>query len=476
MMFGLPISTGSLRFRLLAYSTSALLFIGLIFMVAVKRFAYETAQHTFDRPLAYAALQILDEVRLDGEELSVDLPFSAFSGLADSPRDKVFYLVTTRQREYVTGYQSLLSEQIVIAQINANPLNLEVVPHFFDLKFKQQHVRFALVGRVINTRKGPHHVYVLIGQTTEARKNWEQTLSDTASKLIFGVVLCIIIVIVVLITQVLKPLKRINQKISQRSNIDLTPIDLQGPEEVINLVKTINSFMSQLDNTLINLKNFTSEAAHQLKTPVAGMRSQVELMLSRETSPKTVYSLHRVLEACGILERTIEQLLNHATIKHRFQSLEPTSININQLVQSVCRELAINALKRNIGLSFQHSGQYQIKGDEFALKQMLSNLIENAIKYSSENSQVEVEVMRRGTKAIILIRDFGIGIKDEDKPYVFERFYRTSGNKQTGSGLGMSIAADVAKKYHARLVLYDTIPQGLTVEIQFPYRKWEEIQ
>ncbi|NIY93538.1 sensor histidine kinase, partial [Vibrio diazotrophicus] len=300
-------------------------------MLAVKRYAYETAQLIFDSPLANTALQILEEVRLEGDELSVDLPFSAFSGLADSPRDKVFYLITTKQKEYVTGYESLLNEDVVTSQIDSNPLRLEVVPHFFDLKFKQQHVRFSLVGRVINTRQGPHHVYVLVGQTTEARKKWEQQLSSAAIQLIIGVVICTVIVIIILIIQVLKPIKSINRKISQRSNIDLTPIEVEGPEEVMHLVKTINSFMFQLDETLVNLKNFTSEAAHQLKTPLAGVRSQVELILSRDSSPQTAQSLKRVLEACGILERTIEQLLNHATIKHRFRSVEPTNININKL-------------------------------------------------------------------------------------------------------------------------------------------------
>lgn len=474
-MVSLSISTRSLRFQLLAYSASTLLFIGLISMLAVKRYAYETAQHTFDRPLANSALQILEEVRLEAGGLSVDLPFSAFSGLADSPRDKVYYLITTKQKEFVTGYRSLLSENVVTSKIDRHPIQLEVVPHYFDLMFKQQHVRFALVGRVINTRQGPHHVYVLVGQTTEARTDWEQQLSSVASKLILGVVLCTVIVIVMLIGQVLKPLKVINKKLSLRSNIDLTPIELQGPEEVMHLVRTINSFMFQLDESLANLKNFTSEAAHQLKTPLAGMRAQVELMLSRKQSTQSAQSLTRILEACGVLERTIEQLLNQATIKHRFRSVEPQSVNINQLVQSVCRDLAINALKRNIELSFMQSSQFQINGDEFALRQMLVNLIENAVKYSPPESRVEVEVTRHGTKAIILIRDYGIGISDADKPHVFERFYRISGNNQSGTGLGMSIAAEVAEKSHAQLLLHDSHPQGLTVEIQFPYRTWEEV-
>lgn len=474
-MMSLSTHKPSLRFQLIVYSVCTLLFIGLISILAVKRYAYETTKYTFDRPLANAALQILEEVRLDNGDLIVDMPFSAFSGLSDAPRDKVFYLVTTKKKEFVTGYQSLLSEPVIVSQINSHPLELDVVPHFFDLVFKSQHVRFALVGRVINTSKGAHNVFVIIGQTTEERKNWERNISNIAFKFILGIMICTIIVIVVLINQVLKPIKVINRKISQRSNIDLSLIELEGPEEILHLVKTINRFMLRLDKTLLNMKNFTSEAAHQLKTPLAGMRVQIELMLGKNNSCETIHSLNRILSACDILERTIEQLLNHAMITHRTQSVELKKVNMNSLVKSVCRDLAINALKRNIEISYSQEFQYQVNGDEFSLRQMLVNLIENAIKYSDNNSKVDVNIFRYGTKACILIRDYGIGISDADKPHVFERFYRISNNSNPGSGLGMSIAAEVAKKNHAKLLLHNSVPKGLTVEIQFPYRVWEEV-
>lgn len=469
-------STRSLRFQLLVCSAGLLLVIGLLALMVVKRFAFETAQSTFDRPLANSALQILEEVRLEGGELAVDMPFSAFSGLADAPRDKVFYLVTTKQQAYVTGYQGLLANDSVRHKIQTYTMQLETSPEYFDLKFRGEYLRAALVGRVIYTRNGPQQVLVLVGQTAEARTEWEHQLSEVALKLITAVILCTLIVIVLLIYQVLKPVKLLNQKMMKRSNVDLTPIDLNVPEEVSHLVKSINIFMGQLDETLSNLKNFTSEAAHQLKTPLAGMRVQVELLHSRETSAETERALARVLEACDVLERTIEQLLNQATIKHRYRSIEPQSIHINALVEKVCRSLAIQALSRDIELSLQQEAQFSIVGDAFGVEQMLLNLIENAIKYSPNGKPVEVEVVRRGSKASIVIRDFGSGIADKDKPLVFERFHRLAGGEQTGTGLGMSIAADVAAHCRALLVLKDTIPNGLTVDIQFPYKIWQEAE
>lgn len=176
-----------------------------------------------------------------------------------------------------------------------------------------------------------------------------------------------------------------------------------------------------------------------------------------------------------MLERTIDQLLNHATIKHRYRSVEPQWVNMNQLTAAVCRSLAMNALAKEIELSYDADTAFSVRGDAFALEQMLTNLVENAIKYSPASSRVEVEVSHMGSKAVVVIRDFGPGISDADKPLVFDRFYRIAGTDEAGTGLGMSIAADVAKKMQAVLLLKDSVPTGLTVEIQFPYTAWQEV-
>jgi len=468
-------STRSLRFQLIFSASVLMLLISLIALVAVKRYAYQTAQISYDRYLSNSARQIMDQVRFNNLQFSVDIPFSAFKSLTNSPRDKVYYLVTTQGLNYITGYQSLLEQKMVINTIQNYPIKLEPEAEFFDLKFKDSLIRFSIVSRAINTSEGPKNVFILIGQTTESRKAWEKELSNFAAKLILAFVACALLVIIILINKVLKSVNTINQKIAKRSNVDLTPIRLDAPQEINHLINTINQFMAQLDSTLTNLKNFTSEAAHQLNTPLAGLRAQLDLALNKSKEPETLDSLRKISSACHLLERTILQLLNHATIKHRYQSIEPEAINFNELVKTVCRDLAINALQQEIELSYQDSLQFSIQGDEFALSQMLKNLIENAIKYSSKGGVIEVEIFQQGSKAVLFIRDYGPGIDAADKPYVFERFYRSPNANSNGTGLGMSIALDVARKSNAILSLEDSDPHGLTVKVQFPHKFWQAI-
>jgi two-component system sensor histidine kinase TctE len=470
-----PFSQKSLRFQLILAASIALFLISLLSLLAVKHYAYETTLKFYDRQLSNAGLLIIDRVKFNGLVFNVDLPFSAFKILADSPRDKVYYLVTTQKRNLVTGYPELLKEKRIQNIIQKHQIKLEPKAEYFYLNFKQERVRFSIISRSINTREGAYNIYVLVGQTTQAREVWDKKIMQQAIKILLAVVIGALLVILILIRKVLKPINEINKKIAKRSNLDLTPITLEGPREINHLIKTINVFMSELDGTLNNLKNFTSEAAHQLKTPIAGIKAQIELATSKAKDQETIVYLIKVTSACDVLERTVTQLLNHATIKHRYRRIEPKELNSNDLVKNVCRDLAIHALSKNIELSYQESLIFNIKGDEFSLSQMMINLLDNAITHSPIGSVIEVEIKQEGSKAVVFIRDFGLGIDDKDKPYVFDKFYRSPNINHQGTGLGMSIALDVAQKSHATLSLEDSDPHGLTIKVKFPHTFWWEV-
>lgn len=467
--------TRSLRFQLLFAATLSLCVVALLALMAVKRYAYDTAKMTFDERLSSAALQIIDHVHFNNLSFSVDIPFSAFKSLASSANDRVFYLVTSTNNEFITGYEELLNNPVVQTQINQHNTVLEPKPDYFYLDFMGESVRFSVVSRAINTMQGKINVYAVLGQTLQSRIAWESEIYNQAIKMLVGVILCSLLVVTALIWRVLRPINEINRKIAKRSNLDLTPISVEGPREINHLIDTINVFMSQLDGTLNNLKSFTGEAAHQLKTPIAGIKAQLSVAQSKVQDPEALSYINRISSSNDHLERTVVQLLNHATIKHRFRRVEPQSVHFNQLVKNCCRELAMNALQKGVELDFQESVQFTIQGDDFALAQMLNNLIENAIKYSPTGSKVEVEITKIGSKATLYIRDHGVGIDDKDKPHVFERFYRSPNARENGTGLGMSIALDVAEKSHGQLILEDTMPTGLTIKLQFPHSVWKEV-
>lgn len=145
------------------------------------------------------------------------------------------------------------------------------------------------------------------------------------------------------------------------------------------------------------------------------------------------------------------------------------------MIKETCRELVVWALERQVEIEYIGDIQVTIKGDEFALKQMLQNIIENAIKYSPKGGVVEVELMMMDelsqTSIVLQIRDQGVGVSDQDKEHIFEYFYRSPDNFASGSGIGLSIAKEVAEHHDARFHLKDNQPTGLIVEVIFPQRK-----
>lgn len=464
----------SLRFQLLATSIAVLLCVSVVTLWAADKYANHTAQLSYDRSLGGSAFQIIDNIRFTNLNWTVDIPISAFKVLAQSPRDRVFYLVVNEDGEVITGYEDLISKPEVIAQIAGYPNQLEPSAIFFDMDYRNEPFRFTIVSNSINTPSGLKDVFVLVGQTLNSRLALQDEITFQAKNLVVVVILTSLALILLGTWKIIRPIRDINRKIAKRSNVDLTPISHQGPQEVDHLITTINRFMEQLDTTLRNLKNFTGEAAHQLKTPLSGLKAQAQLALANTEDADAQSHLAKILIACDHLDRTITQLLNQATITHRHRSLAPSSINLNQQAKNVCRDLAMNALSRGVELSYEDSLTVMITGDDFALSQMLQNLIENAIKYSPNKSAVDIQVKEDRGFAVLSIKDQGTGISDADKPHVFERFYRSPNNASQGTGLGMAIAKDVATNFNAKLSLEDTHPHGLTVKVTFPPESWRK--
>ena len=150
--------------------------------------------------------------------------------------------------------------------------------------------------------------------------------------------------------------------------------------------------MNQLGTTLDRLKRFTSEAAHQIKTPLAGLKSQAQNALDEQDQDVRREQLNRVVESCDMLNSTVTQLLDQAILAHRFQSEPLRPVRLDTLTKQVCRDVAVAALQQGVEVAYSGDQEITINGDEFALQQMLRNVLENAIKYSPKESSVEIEL------------------------------------------------------------------------------------
>ncbi|WP_234252850.1 sensor histidine kinase [Billgrantia aerodenitrificans] len=459
----------SIRRQLVYLSLLLLVTSTLAAYLGAKAYGDRAARISFDRLMLGSILQMAESISLLDGEVVIDLPSSAFGILAMAQDDRAFYGIFGPDNQRLTGYDDLPMPPSDATRISANP-DMPVQLYYYD-NYRGERVRFLTIRKPLIEDDRATEVAITVGQTLRAR----QALADEISLLVLQFVIaftCVGLLLLVFgIRKILAPLRQLKLAIAERSPVDIQPLRIPVPREIEPLLDTINHYMAQLDSTLKRLERFTAEAAHQIRTPLAGLKSQAENALEESEATIRHQQLLQVVTSANLLANTVNQLLNQATLAHRFQSEPRIWVSLNEVVESCCRELVVWALGQQVEIAYLSEGEFRLKGDDFALRQMLRNLIENAVKYSSAGDIVEVAIEAgKGASpgsAVLLIRDQGPGIPDAEKERVFERFYRAQDNAHPGSGIGLAIAREVAEHHYARLRLRDNVPKGLIVEVSF---------
>lgn len=464
-------STPSIRRQLILMVAIVLILINGITLWSVSIYANRTSKISYDRLLYGSALQMAENINMLNGKAFIDLPISAFETLALSTSDRAFYAIMDDQHQVLTGYQDL--PRIPFPELLEQSTQKEkFTPIYYQAPYHGETVRFVALGKRLLEADKVNDVFVIVGQTLGARRIAATEISQMALHFIILFFFITLLLLLFVIWRVLRPLQAIKQAITERSPLELSPLETNVPSEIAPLLKSINYFMAQLDITLNRLKHFTAEAAHQIRTPLAGLNSQAQNALDETNETLRQQQLQHILESSNVLTNTVNQLLNRATLTHRFQSHPFNPVSLDQLTKETCRDLVVWALERHVDIAYIGEIQAHIHGDEFALKQMLHNIIENAIKYSPVNGTVEVELItpsvQPNSTVVLQIRDQGVGVPDHDKEHIFEYFYRSPDNQASGSGIGLSIAKEVAEHHQARFHLKDNKPTGLVVEVIFP--------
>jgi two-component system sensor histidine kinase TctE len=465
------VSRWSIRRKLLCMTSVLLIAVSLLGVRASQTYAQRSAQLSYDRLLTGAALQIAEQISLRQGKVVADLPRAAFETLALAPDDRVYYRILGPDDEHITGYDDLPSAPATRVRHAGSVDGDTFRKVFFDAPYRGEAVRFVVLERLLTETDFSGYIQIQIGQTTLARTSLADEISLRALQLI-GLLFIVALLLVSLgIWMTLRPLERLNSALARRSSVDLSPLDLAVPREISKLVRTINHFMQQLGGTLDGLQRFTSEAAHQIRTPLAGLRSQAQNALDEEDAGLRQKQLNRVLESADRLSDTVNQLLSQAVLAHRLRSQQTEPVALDQLVREQCRQLALPALEQGVELAYDGDDAVLLQANAFALRQMVQNILENAIRYSNPGSEVQVRLEQGEGYISLSVADQGPGIPDAEKPLVFERFYRSPNNVRTGSGLGLAIAKDVASYHRASLKLTDNQPAGLVVTVRFHCRR-----
>jgi len=289
--------------------------------------------------------------------------------------------------------------------------------------------------------------------------------AQLANEIIKGVILPQFIILPVILALVwfalsrgLSPLAQLQERIRARPPDDLSPIDSrQVPEEISPLVGSLNDMLARLAHTIDAQKRFIADAAHQMKTPLAGMRMQSELAL-RQVDPGEIHrSLEQLAKSSESATRLVNQLLALARAEnqpHAGMALEPLDLGV--LAREVVLDWVPASFAHEIDLGYEApEAVLEIAGNALMLRELLSNLIDNALRYTPAGGSVTVRVRESSGQALLEVEDTGPGIAPGERPRVFERFYRILGSSAPGSGLGLAIVREIAQQHGAEIEIFN---------------------
>ncbi|MCX9154630.1 sensor histidine kinase N-terminal domain-containing protein [Niveibacterium sp. 24ML] len=461
----------SLFGEILDWMLAPLLFLWPISIIATHHVAQGIADKPYDRALEANVAAIARLIQVDaGGRVTVNFPAPARALLRADEEDAIYYQVIGPRGEVVVGDAELPlppPEPEAADDAPERPLR------FDDVEIAGEEVRVARRRFLLPDQAGE-----AIVQVAETRNKREAL----ASRIVTGVLLPQFLVIpatVVLVwlglTRGIAPLSRLQGLIRRRRPADLSPIEpMSVPEEVRPLIVAFNDMMARLDENLQAQQRFVADAAHQMRTPLAGLKMQTELALS-ESDPQVLHeSLGRIHLGAQRAAHLINQLLALARAEassHGPSGLE--RIDLELLAREVATEFVPRAMAKQIDLGVETTGwPLAVDGIPILLREMLKNLIDNAIKYTPQGGKVTVFTAydaERPRVAVLGVQDDGIGIPPEDHARVFERFYRVLGSGVEGSGLGLPIVREIAD-LHAATIRLESGPErrGTRFVIEFP--------
>ena len=432
--------------------------IAITYLVA-KSIANQPFDHALDDSVTVLSQQVRE---VDGKVVAL-LPGVARDILRAEEVDTVYYQVRGVDGEVIDGDHDMAAP----AEEDSAPTS---TVQFRDERIHGNEVRIAYVqvdlrsSRLVREQASdavsePRMALVQVGETLDKR-------AQLANEIIKGVILPQFIILPLALALVwfalargLAPLAELQQRIRARRPDDLSPINSgQVPEEISPLVRSLNDMLERLSKTIDLQKRFIADAAHQMKTPLAGMRMQSELAL-RQTSQDEIHrSLEQLSKSSEAATRLINQLLSLAHAENRSErtrAFEP--IELCELARDVVQEWVPGAIARQIDIGFEQPGHpVMTKGNAMLLRELLSNLIDNALRYTPSSGSVTIRVRTDddSQQAILEIEDTGPGIAATERSHVFERFYRILGSNVEGSGLGLAIVREIALQHDAEVDVF----------------------
>ncbi|WP_211462853.1 sensor histidine kinase [Collimonas silvisoli] len=382
--------------------------------------------------------------------------------------DNVYYLITGPHGEYIDGDRDMHLPPVEDETSHPGKVMCwDSSVHGSDVRIAYTYVDLrnavdANLAGAKQQRPPARLALVQVGETLEKR-------ARLANEIIKGVILPQFLILPIALALIwfalsrgLSPLSELQQRIRARRPDDLSPIDSgQVPEEISPLVRSLNDMLSRLSLSIQTQKRFIADAAHQMKTPLAGMRMQSELAL-RQTSQQDIHrSLEQLAKSSESATRLVNQLLSLARAENQSQESAPyVEVDLSEFARAVVQDWVQASFSQRIDFGFEQAEQaLPVLCNPLMLRELLGNLIDNALHYTPVEGSVTVRV--RGEPmtgmatelAILEVEDTGPGIPPAERDHVFQRFYRILDSGRGGSGLGLAIVREIAQQHGAEVTI-----------------------
>lgn len=279
----------------------------------------------------------------------------------------------------------------------------------------------------------------------------------------------LVVAVWLLVGQGLASLNRTAKIVSTRSSTSLEPLPVNGlPVEVKQLVLALNDLLARLEQSLESQKRFASDAAHELRTPLTALKLQVQLAERAKTDEARQKAFTRLHAGIDRATGLVQQLLVIARLDPDAHKKPFVTVHLNAVIKSVADELTVLAQQKNISISTD-AEDVSVAGMEDALKLLITNLTDNAIRYTQEGGKIRLSVKQKEKRVVINVSDNGPGIAQQERERVFDRFYRALGTKAQGHGLGLAIVKRIVEIHHGTIRVEDGLDgQGTTMRIELP--------
>jgi two-component system sensor histidine kinase TctE len=429
--------------------------------LVVYKLASDFVTEAYDRALYDSALDLSRRLRLRDSRLTVDLPAAAADMLEIDDIDRVYYAVRNDDGNLVAGAADLPRPQPT----------LDRRPHYYYARYLGQGMRLVALRVPYDPDNETMLAHVIVGETLIRRQLLaEEILAAVAlSHLVLIGMICISVYLGV--GHGLLPLGRLRAQIEARSHRDLTPLDEpRTPTEVRPLVRAINELLQRLQGAIVSQQRFIADAAHQLRTPLAGLRTHAELALREQDLAGMRQRVRALMQATDRSARLAHQLLALALAEPEASAAAPMGeIDLVAIARDVTAEWVPRALARQLDLGLAcDADAIRIRGNAVLLRELLVNLVDNAICYTPPGGRITVGVQYDAATVTLSVEDNGPGIPRGDRERVFERFQRLAENSTEGCGLGLAIVREIAQAHGAAVRIDDGAEgKGARVSIRF---------